>query len=186
MSSFFQTNGFPNRYWGWGNEDDELAARCYLRGLQLTRPRAFVGRYRAVRHLKATRGSGHYESFRAFRSYLHDGLSALNDTSYRILINNSPEHLLHHPFHKMMMMVPNMCDYSELLADLNMTMSDWLKYARSEIVPLAQWADRWNRLARLLLCTHIVVDTDRMQQPIQPNSKTRESLYWFLHFYGWI
>ncbi|TPP39777.1 UDP-Gal:betaGlcNAc beta 1 4-galactosyltransferase polypeptide 4 [Fasciola gigantica] len=176
-----KTNGFPNRYWGWGNEDDELAARCYLHGLQLTRPRTFVGRYRAVRHLKATRGSGHYDSFRAFRSFLRDGLSALSSTTYRILEDSSPERLLHHAHQTKT--VANVCNYSKLLTAFNITISDWLEKACAP----EGWADRWDALARLLLYTHLVVDVDLMRyQTIQPASKSRESWYWFLHFYGWI
>jgi hypothetical protein len=29
-----RVNGFPNNYWGWGGEDDELRRRCEAAGLQ--------------------------------------------------------------------------------------------------------------------------------------------------------
>ena len=33
-----RTNGFPNNYWGWGGEDDELRRRSEEAGLELLRP----------------------------------------------------------------------------------------------------------------------------------------------------
>ncbi|VDP95160.1 unnamed protein product [Echinostoma caproni] len=176
------TNGFPNRYWGWGNEDDELAARCYVHGLQLSRPPTTVGRFRAVRHLKATRGSGHYDSFRAFRGFLHDGLTALNDSVYQIIVDHSPERFLNS-----VAWSSHLCDYSRLLHNLNISVTEWTNKTRSGSSLAKHSARKWDQLARLLLYTHLVVDTkDLERQTILPSSDTRESWYWFLHFYGWI
>ena len=35
MEDFKKINGFSNKYWGWGFEDDDLLWRCRLRGVML-------------------------------------------------------------------------------------------------------------------------------------------------------
>ena len=35
---FLRCNGFPNDYWGWGGEDDELRRRVQACGMRVTRP----------------------------------------------------------------------------------------------------------------------------------------------------
>jgi len=35
IESFEKINGYPNEYWGWGYEDDELLRRCMKNGLEL-------------------------------------------------------------------------------------------------------------------------------------------------------
>lgn len=37
-ADFAATNGFPNSFWGWGGEDDALAARLKTAGVTTTRP----------------------------------------------------------------------------------------------------------------------------------------------------
>ena len=46
MSSkdFVKVNGFSNRFWGWGAEDDDIRRRIYKEGLQLTRYSPLVAR----------------------------------------------------------------------------------------------------------------------------------------------
>ncbi|XP_077577655.1 beta-1,4-galactosyltransferase 3 [Stigmatopora nigra] len=47
---YLKINGFPNNYWGWGGEDDDIAARVSLAGLSITRPSLKVGRYKMIKH----------------------------------------------------------------------------------------------------------------------------------------
>ncbi|KAF5909542.1 beta-1,4-galactosyltransferase 4, partial [Clarias magur] len=47
---FSKVNGFPNTYWGWGGEDDDLRIRVQLQGLKIIRPPADVARYTMVFH----------------------------------------------------------------------------------------------------------------------------------------
>jgi hypothetical protein len=49
-SAFERVNGFPNSYWGWGPEDEELGTRCKLAGLGFDRR---DGTYRALHHKHA-------------------------------------------------------------------------------------------------------------------------------------
>ena len=47
---FEQVNGFPNAYWGWGAEDDDLYKRISEHSLHLTRPSMQDGRYKMIKH----------------------------------------------------------------------------------------------------------------------------------------
>ncbi|KAM6907697.1 beta-1,4-galactosyltransferase 4 [Xenentodon cancila] len=47
---FHKVNGFPNSYWGWGGEDDDLRIRVELQNMKIVRPPADVARYTMVFH----------------------------------------------------------------------------------------------------------------------------------------
>ncbi|KAM9691835.1 beta-1,4-galactosyltransferase 3 isoform 5-T7 [Dama dama] len=47
---YLKMNGFPNEYWGWGGEDDDIAARVRLAGMKISRPPTSVGHYKMVKH----------------------------------------------------------------------------------------------------------------------------------------
>ncbi|KYO34926.1 beta-1,4-galactosyltransferase 3-like [Alligator mississippiensis] len=47
---YMKMNGFPNNYWGWGGEDDDIAIRVALSGMVISRPALAVGRYRMIKH----------------------------------------------------------------------------------------------------------------------------------------
>ncbi|CAJ1082369.1 beta-1%2C4-galactosyltransferase 2-like [Xyrichtys novacula] len=47
---FLRINGFPNTYWGWGGEDDDIYKRVTFRGMSVSRPDLVIGRYKMVRH----------------------------------------------------------------------------------------------------------------------------------------
>ncbi|XP_069746119.1 beta-1,4-galactosyltransferase 4-like [Narcine bancroftii] len=42
---FMKVNGFSNRYWGWGGEDDDLLIRAWKQNMQLVRPAPQLGKY---------------------------------------------------------------------------------------------------------------------------------------------
>ena len=42
---FVKVNGFSNRFWGWGGEDDDIRRRINKAGLKLTRYSPLVARY---------------------------------------------------------------------------------------------------------------------------------------------
>ncbi|XP_072020708.1 uncharacterized protein [Amphiura filiformis] len=46
----FQINGFPNVYWGWGGEDDEIFKRIGEAGLEITRIKGPKGYYNVIKH----------------------------------------------------------------------------------------------------------------------------------------
>ncbi|XP_029955863.1 beta-1,4-galactosyltransferase 1-like [Salarias fasciatus] len=47
---FEKINGFPNTYWGWGGEDDDLYNRVNIRGMSVSRPDLLTGKYKMVVH----------------------------------------------------------------------------------------------------------------------------------------
>ncbi|XP_061905538.1 beta-1,4-galactosyltransferase 3-like [Entelurus aequoreus] len=47
---YSKINGFPNNYWGWGCEDDDIGLRVSLAGMRVIRPSMEVGRYKMIRH----------------------------------------------------------------------------------------------------------------------------------------
>lgn len=49
---YLKINGFPNTYWGWGGEDDDIYRRIIHRGMSISRPDVVVGRYRMIKHMR--------------------------------------------------------------------------------------------------------------------------------------
>nr|CDJ93229.1 Metazoa galactosyltransferase domain containing protein [Haemonchus contortus] len=47
---FNKTNGFSNRYWGWGGEDDDMYNRVIYAGYQVDRYNETVARYTMIKH----------------------------------------------------------------------------------------------------------------------------------------
>ncbi|KAK7137702.1 hypothetical protein R3I94_013376 [Phoxinus phoxinus] len=47
---FLKINGFPNNYWGWGGEDDDIFNRVASKGMTISRPDAIIGKCRMIRH----------------------------------------------------------------------------------------------------------------------------------------
>lgn len=47
---FEKINGFPNSYWGWGGEDDDIYSRIIYSGMQVSRPDSVTGKYKMVKH----------------------------------------------------------------------------------------------------------------------------------------
>lgn len=47
---YLKINGFPNNYWGWGGEDDDIYNRLASRGMSISRASGDIGRCRMIRH----------------------------------------------------------------------------------------------------------------------------------------
>ncbi|KAG7318060.1 hypothetical protein KOW79_019095 [Hemibagrus wyckioides] len=47
---YLKMNGFPNNYWGWGGEDDDIGIRVSLAGMSISRPSLRIGRYKMIKH----------------------------------------------------------------------------------------------------------------------------------------
>ena len=46
----YRINGFPNVYWGWGGEDDEILSRIRELRLEVTRTKGRAGYYNVIQH----------------------------------------------------------------------------------------------------------------------------------------
>ncbi|XP_051266749.1 beta-1,4-galactosyltransferase 1 [Dicentrarchus labrax] len=51
-SQFLKINGFPNSYWGWGGEDDDIYKRIVFHGMSISRPDSVIGKYRMIKHVR--------------------------------------------------------------------------------------------------------------------------------------
>uniref|UniRef100_A0A1I8HZA8 Glyco_transf_7N domain-containing protein n=1 Tax=Macrostomum lignano TaxID=282301 RepID=A0A1I8HZA8_9PLAT len=88
--AFERVNGNSNRYYGWGREDDELASRLGLRGMQIFYPRGHVARFVNLKHssdvIINTMPWPHWSRVRAVMN--KDGLNSLNYTDKGIYLHN--------------------------------------------------------------------------------------------------
>uniref|UniRef100_A0A8D2JDJ1 Beta-1,4-galactosyltransferase n=2 Tax=Varanus komodoensis TaxID=61221 RepID=A0A8D2JDJ1_VARKO len=81
---YLKINGFPNEYWGWGGEDDDIATRVRLAGMKILRPPVSVGHYKMVRH-KGDKGNEENPHrfdllIRTHRAWTQDGMNSLEYT----------------------------------------------------------------------------------------------------------
>uniref|UniRef100_A0A8C2X8Q2 Beta-1,4-galactosyltransferase n=1 Tax=Cyclopterus lumpus TaxID=8103 RepID=A0A8C2X8Q2_CYCLU len=83
---YMKMNGFPNQYWGWGGEDDDIAARVRLSGMKIMRPPVAIGHYKMIKH-KGDRGNE--QNPRRFdllkRTRLNWRSDGLNSLTYELL-----------------------------------------------------------------------------------------------------
>ncbi|MCI4387394.1 hypothetical protein PGIGA_G00073770 [Pangasianodon gigas] len=83
---YLKMNGFPNQYWGWGGEDDDIATRVRLSGMKIVRPPVAVGHYKMIKH-KGDKGNE--QNPRRFDLLKHTWLNwrsdGLNSLTYELL-----------------------------------------------------------------------------------------------------
>ncbi|XP_004428420.1 PREDICTED: beta-1,4-galactosyltransferase 1 [Ceratotherium simum simum] len=83
---FLTINGFPNNYWGWGGEDDDIFNRLAFKGMSISRPNAVVGKCRMIRHSRDKKNEPNPQRFDRIahtkETMLSDGLNTL---AYQVL-----------------------------------------------------------------------------------------------------
>lgn len=88
---FSKVNGFPNTYWGWGGEDDDLRIRVQLQRMKIVRPPADVARYTMVFHKRDNGNEVNKDRMHLLgqtpQTWRKDGL---NSCSYKILSVERP------------------------------------------------------------------------------------------------
>ncbi|XP_060793129.1 beta-1,4-galactosyltransferase 5 [Neoarius graeffei] len=84
---FQKINGFPNAFWGWGGEDDDLWNRVQYAGYTVSRPRGDIGRYSSIphHHRGEVQFLGRYKLLR--RSKERQKLDGLNNLNYSPLVS---------------------------------------------------------------------------------------------------
>ncbi|XP_072022725.1 beta-1,4-galactosyltransferase 6-like [Amphiura filiformis] len=82
-SQVFQINGFPNVYWGWGGEDDEIRKRVKEAKLDITRAKGPTGYYNCIKHHhhSAPHMPERVHLLKHFKKRLH--IDGLNNLQYR-------------------------------------------------------------------------------------------------------
>ncbi|XP_051944897.1 beta-1,4-galactosyltransferase 1-like [Xyrauchen texanus] len=83
---YLNINGFPNNYWGWGGEDDDIFNRISIKGMSISRPDGMIGRCRMIRHGRDKLNDPNPQRFDQIahtrQTMGQDGISSL---SYKIL-----------------------------------------------------------------------------------------------------
>ncbi|XP_069575639.1 beta-1,4-galactosyltransferase 1 isoform X2 [Brachyistius frenatus] len=78
---FLKINGFPNNYWGWGGEDDDIYNRLASKGMSISRPSGDVGKCRMIRHDRDKKNEPNPQRFDRIahtRETMHkDGINSL-------------------------------------------------------------------------------------------------------------
>ncbi|XP_041961183.1 beta-1,4-galactosyltransferase 1-like [Alosa sapidissima] len=86
LEQFTKINGYPNNYWGWGGEDDDISQRVSMRGMFISRPDGQTGRCRMIKHHKEAHNAPNPKRFDNLRltgqTINSDGLSSLQ---YRVV-----------------------------------------------------------------------------------------------------
>ncbi|KAL6117198.1 b4galt1 [Pungitius sinensis] len=79
---YLKINGFPNNYWGWGGEDDDIFNRLSSRGMSISRPSGEVGKCRMIRHDRDKQNDPNPQRFDRIAhtrdTMLKDGINSLS------------------------------------------------------------------------------------------------------------
>ncbi|KAL4640248.1 beta-1,4-galactosyltransferase 1-like isoform X1 [Arapaima gigas] len=62
-NQYLKINGFPNNYWGWGGEDDDIYNRINYRRMLISRPDSEVGKCRMIRHSRDEKNDANPQRF---------------------------------------------------------------------------------------------------------------------------
>ncbi|XP_076842819.1 beta-1,4-galactosyltransferase 1 [Brachyhypopomus gauderio] len=85
-NQFLKINGFPNNYWGWGGEDDDIYNRLSSKGMSISRPSGVIGKCRMIRHERDKQNDPNPQRFDRIahtRDTMHkDGINSL---SYKVV-----------------------------------------------------------------------------------------------------
>uniref|UniRef100_A0A3B3YL10 Beta-1,4-galactosyltransferase n=1 Tax=Poecilia mexicana TaxID=48701 RepID=A0A3B3YL10_9TELE len=85
---YLKINGFPNNYWGWGGEDDDIYNRLASKGMSISRASGEVGKCRMIRHNRDKKNEPNPQRFDRIahtRETMHkDGINSLTYSLVRV------------------------------------------------------------------------------------------------------
>ncbi|KAM3624218.1 uncharacterized protein V6R79_020727 [Siganus canaliculatus] len=83
---YLKINGFPNNYWGWGGEDDDIYRRLASKGMSISRPNSVTGKCRMILHQRDKHNDPNPQRFsqitHARETMNKDGINSL---SYQVV-----------------------------------------------------------------------------------------------------
>ncbi|CAG5033387.1 unnamed protein product [Parnassius apollo] len=78
LEQFTKVNGFSNKYWGWGGEDDDMSYRLKKMNYHIARYKMSVARYAMLDHKKCAPNPKRYQLLsQTSKIFQKDGLSTL-------------------------------------------------------------------------------------------------------------
>ncbi|XP_029460132.1 beta-1,4-galactosyltransferase 1-like [Rhinatrema bivittatum] len=83
---FQKINGFPNNYWGWGGEDDDISKRIKSKGMSLSRPDAKIGTFHMIHHKSDEKNEPNPQRFNKI-AHTEETMNSdgLNSLSYEVV-----------------------------------------------------------------------------------------------------
>ena len=83
---FQKVNGFSNRYFGWGGEDDDMWNRIHQSGYKVVRYAMTIGRYRMIKHGTESGNKANPKRFKLLKEGIkHYKTDGLNSLKYKVL-----------------------------------------------------------------------------------------------------
>jgi len=90
---YLLVNGYSNKYWGWGGEDDDMYKRIIRKQLKIERPPATIARYKMLKHTHQKANDNNLKILRTARRRIDS--DGVNNVTYNLL-NTTFYHLYTH------------------------------------------------------------------------------------------
>ncbi|CAG9788597.1 unnamed protein product [Diatraea saccharalis] len=95
LEQFTKVNGFSNKYWGWGGEDDDMAYRLKKVGYHIARYKMSIARYAMLDHKKSAANPKRYQLLsQTSKVFQKDGLSTLRYQIVKVTLNHLYTHIV--------------------------------------------------------------------------------------------
>lgn len=95
LEQFNKVNGFSNKYWGWGGEDDDMYYRLHKMNYHIARYKMSIARYAMLQHKKSPPNPKRYQLLSQTSKTFHkDGLSTLEYEVVQVMQYHLYTHIL--------------------------------------------------------------------------------------------
>ncbi|XP_063829436.1 beta-1,4-N-acetylgalactosaminyltransferase bre-4-like [Ostrinia nubilalis] len=95
LEQFISVNGFSNKYWGWGGEDDDMSYRLRKMNYHIARYKTSIARYAMLDHKKSSPNPKRYQLLsQTTKVFQKDGLTTLEYQLVEITLKHLYTHIL--------------------------------------------------------------------------------------------
>ncbi|XP_072944608.1 beta-1,4-N-acetylgalactosaminyltransferase bre-4 [Epargyreus clarus] len=95
LEQFQKVNGFSNKYWGWGGEDDDMFYRLKKMNYHIARYKMSIARYAMLDHKKSAPNPKRYQLLsQTSKTFQKDGLSTLEYELVRVVQHHLYTHIV--------------------------------------------------------------------------------------------